>query len=108
MTYATPSHHARPFLLPPTPPPTSTYTSTHPAEPIRGQASCATNLASVNAFLASTNAFLARPNANLARPNANLARPNTCLAWGNAFRLSTHLPEASLETNQARIVAGEP
>jgi hypothetical protein len=29
-------------------------------------------------------------------------------AWGKAFRLSHHRPEASLKANQAWIVAGEP
>jgi hypothetical protein len=68
----------------------------------------AANLASINALLARPNAFLARPNAFLTRPNVLLVRPNEFLAWGNACRLSTHRPEASLEANQTSIVAGGP
>jgi hypothetical protein len=89
------------------PPPTSTYTSTHPAAPIRAQAASATDLTSINAFLAWVTAFLAWTDVNQAWPNVFLARPNAFLGWGNGFRRSTHRPEASLEANQISIVAGE-
>jgi hypothetical protein len=86
--------------LPLTPPPTSTYTLTHPAAPIPDYLSYATNLIF-------TNTFLAWVNTSLAWTNVLLARPNTFLARGNAFRLSTHRPYASLEANQTWIVANE-
>ena len=72
------------------------------------QAPYATNLASTDANRAWVNTSLARPNTFLARPNRSLARPNALLAWGNTFRLSAHRREASLETNQTWVVAGEP
>jgi hypothetical protein len=102
--------------------PTSTYASAHPSSPIPDNVSSVTILASTNAFLASTNAFLASTNAFLAWVNTSLAWTNTSLAWtnvnqawsmvfqarGKAFQRSDHAPEASLEANQAWIVAGEP
>jgi len=95
--------------------PTSTYASAHPSSPIPDNVSSVTILASTNAFLASTNAFLAWVNTSLAWTNTSLAWTNVNQAWsmvfqarGKAFQRSDHAPEASLEANQAWIVAGEP
>ncbi len=75
---------------------------------IKDQVAYATNLALINAFLAWVNVFLAWANAFLAWVNTSLAWTNVNLAWGKAFQLSDHAPEASVETNQAWIVAAEP
>jgi hypothetical protein len=90
----------QPPLLTLTPPPTSTYTSTHPAQPIPDQASCAANLASINAFLAWVNTALAWTNVSQAWPMVFEAR-------GKAFQLSDRASEAPCETNQVWFVADE-
>ena len=68
---------------------------------IKDQVAYATNLALINAFLAWVNT-------SLAWVNVNQAWSMVFEAWGKTFQLSGPQPEASLETNQAWIVADEP
>jgi hypothetical protein len=93
------------FLLTLTPPPTTTCTSTHPAQPTLAQASCAANLASIATNRAWSKAFLAWSNAFRAWVTVNRARSMVFQARVKAFQLSGTASEARSETNQAWIVA---